>query len=128
MRSLSVIFFFFIYFSGACAAVPFTSEQEERARAIFRAVKCPVCEGQAVADSDSDTAKDFRGVIREQIRAGKSDAEIYDFFRERYGDEILLFPPDNVYGFLLNYAPFLIFGSGLLIYCLKKTKRMKKNS
>jgi cytochrome c-type biogenesis protein CcmH len=113
---------FFLTMSGNIAGAN-TSLEEARAQNLFRSVKCPVCEGQAVGDSDSDTAKEFQAIIREKIRAGKSDEEIYAFFRERYGDEILLFPPHDGYGFLLNAAPLVILAGGFFLFFIKKRKK-----
>ena len=60
---------------------------------ISRQLRCPVCISESVADSSATTSIEMRNVVREQVQAGRSEAEILSFFRERYGDWVLLEPP-----------------------------------
>ncbi len=66
---------------------------EDRARAIGSRVKCPVCQGVAIADSPSETARAMMDVVEERIAEGWSDEQIIDYFRERYTDSIVIDPP-----------------------------------
>ncbi len=66
---------------------------EDRARAIGSRVKCPVCQGVAIADSPSETARAMMDVVEERIAEGWSDQQIIDYFRERYTDSIVIDPP-----------------------------------
>lgn len=66
---------------------------EDRARAIGSRVKCPVCQGVAIADSPSETARAMMDVVEERIADGWSDDQIIDYFRERYTDSIVIDPP-----------------------------------
>ena len=66
--------------------------QEERARGIGRELRCLVCQNQSIEDSDADLARDLRRIVREQVSAGRSDAEVVEFVHERYGDFVLLRP------------------------------------
>jgi cytochrome c-type biogenesis protein CcmH len=65
---------------------------EDRARALSESVACPVCDGQSVAESDSEAAKGIRNVISSRIAEGATDAEIRDELAASYGEHILLTP------------------------------------
>ena len=67
--------------------------EPDRARELAGRLRCPVCQGESVADSPSETAVAMNRLVAEQVDAGRSDAEILAFFRQRYGDWILLDPP-----------------------------------
>jgi cytochrome c-type biogenesis protein CcmH len=86
--------------------------QEQTARAIFHELKCVVCEGQSLADSDAALAKQMRSHIRQLLADGKSHDEIIDFFRTRYGEQILLAPPFISTTWLLWLAPLLLLLAG----------------
>ena len=68
-------------------------KQELRARNISKYIRCMVCQNQSIDESDAPLAKDLRILIRNQIKDGKNDVEIYKFLTDRYGDFILLKPP-----------------------------------
>ena len=65
---------------------------EDRARALSESVACPVCDGQSVAESDSEAAKGIRNVISTRISEGATDAQIRDELAGSYGEHILLTP------------------------------------
>lgn len=85
---------------------------EARAQELFRNIKCMVCEGQPIHDSNAELAKDMRFVIRGEIQKGLTDAQILEFMRERYGEAVLLSPPLNLSTVLLWFFPLilLVFG------------------
>lgn len=86
---------------------------ESRARHLQRQLRCLVCQGESIDESNSTFAADLRRLVREQIAAGKSDQEVQDFLLARYGDFILLKPPLRPYTWLLWLAPFLVLvGAG----------------
>jgi cytochrome c-type biogenesis protein CcmH len=66
---------------------------EDRAYALEERLRCPVCKSVSIAESPSETAASMRRVVAEQIAAGRSDAEIVDYFKDRYGQWVLLDPP-----------------------------------
>ena len=73
--------------------------QEAKAREIFRDVRCLVCQNESIDDSEAELAADLRRIVREQVRAGKGEAEIKAFLTDRYGEFVLLTPsfsPGNV--------------------------------
>jgi cytochrome c-type biogenesis protein CcmH len=64
----------------------------DRARNLAESIACPQCDGQSVADSDSDAAKGIRTRIDQRIAEGASDAQIRDEFAAAYGERVLLTP------------------------------------
>ena len=92
--------------------------QEARARHILQETRCLVCQGQSIDDSDADLAHDLRHIIRAQVAAGRSNAEIRGFLVSRYGEFVLLRPPFSLSNALLWGAPFAVglLGLGLLIF------------
>ena len=82
--------------------------QEARARQIFRDVRCLVCQNESIDDSEADLAHDLRQIVREQVKAGKSQAEIKAFLTERYGEFVLLTPSFSAGNLALWGGPFLV--------------------
>lgn len=87
-------------------------QQEAIARAMFNQLRCVVCEGQSIADSDATLAREMRNSIREKLAAGQSREEIMTFFRSRYGDAIVMTPPFNPHTLFLWLAPLLVLAVG----------------
>jgi cytochrome c-type biogenesis protein CcmH len=81
---------------------------EARARALMREIRCVVCQSQSIDESDADIAANLRNIVREQLAAGKSEAEIRDYLTARYGDFVLLKPPFNRSTLVLWMAPFAL--------------------
>ncbi|WP_149586830.1 cytochrome c-type biogenesis protein [Tabrizicola flagellatus] len=65
---------------------------EARARAISREIRCPVCQGETIDDSNAPISRDLRLIIRERLVAGDSDTEVVDFIVARYGEGVLFKP------------------------------------
>ena len=66
--------------------------QEARARAIFAEVRCLVCQNESIDDSSAELAGDLRRLVRDQIKAGKSDDQVRTYLTDRYGEFVLLKP------------------------------------
>lgn len=90
---------------------------EARARTISQDLRCVVCQNQSIDDSDAPLARDLRIVVREQLRMGRSDAEVMDYVVQRYGSFVLLKPPVTSATSLLWAGPFLVLllGAGGLV-------------
>lgn len=86
--------------------------QEARARALFEDVRCLVCQNESIDASEAELAGDLRKVVREQVRQGRSDAEIKHFLTERYGEFVLLTPAFNTGNLALWIGPFLVVALG----------------
>ncbi len=95
--------------------------QEARARAIFQDVRCLVCQNESIDDSEAELAGDLRKVVREQVGAGRSDAEVKRFLTDRYGEFVLLTPTFSWMNLALWGGPFavVILGAGLLLTRLR---------
>jgi len=91
--------------------------QEARARTIFKDVRCLVCQNESIDDSEAELAHDLRQVVREQVRLGRSDAEIKRFLTDRYGEFVLMTPAFSWVNLALWGGPFLVvvLGGGLLV-------------
>ncbi|MDB3858119.1 cytochrome c-type biogenesis protein CcmH [Pelagibacteraceae bacterium] len=90
---------------------------------IFKNLRCLICQGQSVADSNSDFAQTMKLVVRDQINDGKSEKEIYEFLIEKYGEWIVYKPPLNKANFILWILPYLVFAIGGVIIFLLLKKR-----
>ena len=99
-------------------------EQELRARNISKKIRCMVCQNQSIDESNAPLAKDLRILIRNKIKEGKKDKEIYIFLTDRYGDFILLKPPLKSSTLALWLLPFifLIIGFFIVFYHNKKSE------
>ena len=98
-------------------------EYELRARNISRNIRCMICQNQSIDESNAPLAKDLRILIRNKIKEGNNDKEIYKFLTDRYGDFILLKPPFNLNTLGLWFLPFifLILGIYIVFYHNKKS-------
>jgi cytochrome c-type biogenesis protein CcmH len=97
---------------AAAATLHDPQADEARARALEEEIRCVVCQNAPISESASDLAADMRALIRERIAAGDSDAEIRAFFRERYGEFVLLRPSLDPGNWLLWAAPILLILGG----------------
>ncbi|GAB3685383.1 cytochrome c-type biogenesis protein [Saccharopolyspora sp. ID03-671] len=89
--------------------------QSDRAYELEQKLRCPVCKSVSVAESMSDTAQSMRRVVQEQVAAGRSDQEIIDYFRARYGDWVVLEPPASGNTLLVWAIPAVIGVVGALV-------------
>ena len=119
-----------LFSNNVCAIEPDeilkNQEQEIRARNISKNIRCMVCQNQSIDESNATLAKDLRVVIREKIKDGKNNEEIYKFLTDRYGDFILLKPPLKLSTLALWFLPFIFFAIGILIVLFynKKSKQI----
>jgi cytochrome c-type biogenesis protein CcmH len=97
--------------------------QEARARAIFRDVRCLVCQNESIDDSEADLARDLRLIVREQVKAGKSEAEIKAFLTQRYGEFVLLTPAFSASNLVLWGGPFLVVLAGAALLFVRLRNR-----
>lgn len=97
-------------------AAPRTS-LDDRTRAVAQQLRCPVCQGESVADSPSGIARSMRGIIRRRLAEGQSPDQIKAYFVSKYGTWILLSPPTSGLGALAWLGPplLLLGGLGLLV-------------
>ncbi len=97
-------------------------ELEARVMALSRDLRCLVCQNESIAESRAPLAVDLRAQVREQLGAGRSEAEVLDFLVARYGDFVLYKPPFRASTALLWLGPafFLFGGVGWLLFRLRR--------
>ncbi len=100
--------------------------KERAAKALMETIRCLVCQGQSIADSNADMASDMRALIRQRIDKGEAPESIRAWLVERYGNWVSYDPPTSVITSPLWVLPilFLLFGI-FLIRGRLKVKRPK---
>ncbi len=93
---------------------------------IHKNLRCLVCQGQSISDSNSDFAVTLKMVVKDLINQGKTEDEIYDFLSNKYGDWILYKPKLNFGNFLLWFFPYFVLLVGALIIIHLVRKKVKK--
>lgn len=88
-------------------------KQEARATELMETLRCVVCQGQSIADSDAEIAGDMRAMVRERIQRGETPDQIRAWMIERYGEWISYDPPLSGRTALLWIAPLLLLGAGV---------------
>ena len=89
------------------------AKQEATAKALMLSIRCLVCQGQSIADSDAELAGDMRSLIRTRIHAGEKPDTIRAWLVERYGDWVTYDPPLSLITAPLWIAPLLLLGAGI---------------
>lgn len=97
--------------------------QEARAQALFKDVRCVVCQHEAIADSPAGVAGDMRRLIREEIAAGASDQAVRDDLVRRFGDYVLFTPPFRAGTWLLWFGPFALLLLAAAVLALRARRR-----
>jgi cytochrome c-type biogenesis protein CcmH len=87
---------------------------ETRAREISSHLRCLVCQNQSIDDSNAELARDLRLLVRERLKAGASDQQVYDYLVSRYGEFVLLKPRLSEHTIFLWAAPGVLFVIGLI--------------
>ena len=102
---------------------PLKADQERLQNNITKNLRCLICQGQSVYDSDSEFAISLKLVVRNKIEEGLSEDQIYNFLSEKYGEWILYDPKLNKNTYFLWFLPLLIFliGGAIIFKKLIKT-------
>ena len=106
-------FIMLMFLSGNLFADNKIQNNEDRVTDISLQIRCMVCQSQTIDDSDAPLAKDLKQLVRKMVYEGKSNDEIFDFLRSKYGDYILMKPRFNLSNILLWFGPFFIFILGI---------------
>ncbi len=125
MKIKIFLFIFYILFSIDA----YSFENKNKLLEIYKNLRCLVCQGQSIADSNSDFAVTIKLVVQDQFNEGKTEEEIYKFLTSKYGEWIVYQPTFNVNNFLLWTLPYvvLIFGGFIIFLVVRKTKHNKVN-
>ena len=100
---LSFIIFFIFFFNHLKA------NSDDIKNEITKNLRCLVCQGQSVYDSDSEFANSLKVLVDKKLEEGFSETQIYDFFKGKYGEWILYDPELNKNTYILWLLPILIF-------------------
>jgi cytochrome c-type biogenesis protein CcmH len=121
MKILKLFFIIYLIFSFN----HLKASDDDLKNNITKNLRCLVCQGQSIYDSDSEFAISIKVLVDKKLEEGFSEIQIYDFFRERYGEWILYDPELNKNTYILWLLPLLIFliGGAIII----KSFIIKKN-
>ena len=100
------------------------SEEIVDQNTIHKNLRCLVCQGQSIADSNSDFAQTIKLVVKDLIKDGKTEDEIYSFMADKYGEWIVYNPSFNKTNFLLWSLPYIVFlvGGFIIFTFFRKNK------
>jgi cytochrome c-type biogenesis protein CcmH len=121
------IFFFIIYF--LFLAVLNSNDNKKELSEIYKNLRCLVCQGQSIADSNSDFAATIKLVVQDQVNEGKTKDEIYTFLISKYGEWIVYQPTFSKSNLILWILPYFIFIAGglFIFFIVRKSKNNKVN-
>lgn len=89
--------------------------REREAKALMETLRCLVCQGQSIADSDAEMAGDMRALVRERMQQGESADQVRDWLIERYGEYVSYDPPITDTTAPLWIAPLILLVAGVAI-------------
>ena len=101
------------------------ARQEARARGLMEEIRCLVCQGQSIADSDAELAGDMRALIRERIAKGEKPEQVRAWLVDRYGAWVSYRPPVEPLGWPLWAAPLILLGAGAWLLRRRLVRRRK---
>ncbi len=94
---------------------------------ILKNLRCLVCQGQTISDSNSDFAQVIKSVVSDKIEEGLSEKEIYQFMSAKYGDWILYNPTLKTNSYILWFLPYVLFIiGGVIVYLMIKKRVIQK--
>ena len=97
----------------------YANEINTKVDQITKNLRCLICQGQSVYDSQSDFAISMKLVVKNKIDEGKEEEEIYDYLKNKYGEWIVYAPELNQNTFLLWSIPLILFAFGGLLIIRK---------
>ena len=124
MKYLKFLLIVLIFFKISLNSL--SAESKDLSYKITKNLRCLICQGQSVHDSDSEFAISLKLVVNEKLNEGLSETEIYDFLKDKYGQWILYDPELNKNTYILWVLPLLIFIFGGAIIFFKFIKRQNK--
>jgi len=104
------------------AAAPTTSQQGKKIKEIEGRIMAPCCYTQTIRDHESQVAEEMREEVVAMVLSGKSEQEIVNYYRTKYGETILVVP-DGMSGGLLTFTPVMIFmvSAGLVVFFVRRS-------
>ncbi len=108
---------FFLIFLLLLPMSSLKADEQDKRNKITKNLRCLICQGQSVYDSDSEFANSLKILVDKKISEGLTEDEIYNYFKSKYGEWILYDPGLNKNTYILWLLPFLIFLiGGAIIY------------
>jgi len=123
MKTLKI--FLIVFLSIGFSQLKSNEKNDEFKNRILKNIRCLICQGQSVYDSESDFASSIKLIVDKKIIEELSEEQIYEFLREKYGDWIIYDPKLNKNTYILWLLPLLLFLLGGAIIYKKISK--KKN-
>ena len=121
MKTLNFFFIIFLFFSSL--QLKSDEKNVDLKNKILKNIRCLICQGQSVFDSESDFANSIKLIVEKKINEGLSEGQIYEFLREKYGDWAIYDPELNKNTYILWLLPILLFLlGGAIIYRRIKIK------
>ena len=109
--------FLIIFLSIGFSQLKSDEKNEEFKNKILKNIRCLICQGQSVYDSESDFASSVKLIVATKINKGLTEDQIYEFLRSRYGDWVVFEPELNKNTYILWLLPLLLFlFGGAIIY------------
>ena len=126
MKNYLLTFIFIFIFSSNLFSEEANKNKEVD---IFKNLRCLVCQGQSIAESNSDFAQTLKLVVKDKINEGMTNRDIYDFLINKYGEWIVYKPKISLQNSLLWFIPYmvLIFGA-FILYMMVKNRGNSKNN
>ena len=111
-----------VVFAACTTSRSLLPEDQQRAQLLDKSLICPVCPGETIDRSQVILAKQMQVIVREQVQEGRSDAQIRQFFVDRYGERVLAAPPKEGLNLVMWIVPPAGFLLGLIVlYAITKS-------
>ena len=121
MKTIKIFFIIFFIFSFNQLKA---NDDENLKSKITKNLRCLICQGQSVYDSDSEFANSLKIAIKQKLEEGQSEKQIYDYLKDKYGEWILYDPEFNKNTYFLWLLPlFLFLIGGRIIFKLFNIKK-----
>ena len=111
-------------FVASCGLGDDIPDDELRIQSLNKVIMCPVCPGESIDQSQNQLAGQMRAIVAEQVREGRSDAQIKAFFVERYDQSVLLEPPQEGFSLLVWLLPPVgVVAAGVALFLTLRVMR-----
>ena len=117
MKKFKLIFFLSLFFFSYISSYAFNNDA--KLDEITKNLRCLICQGQSVYDSQSDFAISMKLIVKKKLDEGKKDKEIYEYLKNKYGEWIVYDPELNQNTLLLWSIPLILFVFGGLLIIRK---------
>lgn len=132
MKNCSLLFLLLLCWCGAVGAVEESYDfdnaaQRESFGRLTAELRCPMCQNQNIADSDAMIAHDMRRKVYSLLKEGKTEADVIDYMKARYGDFVYYKPPVTAVTLWLWLGPVLFVALAMLIVVFKRKTSVDAN-